>query len=70
MIDWLAFITVAAVALVASVLVVGFYALGLRLLGPGEDTTTPSRRGGAIACFAVCGLAVLYGIYLIIPALH
>jgi len=70
MIDWLAFITVAAVALLSSVIVVGFYALGLRLLGPGENTTTPARRTGAVACFAVCGLAVLYGIYLIVPALH
>lgn len=25
---------------------------------------------GAYACFTVCGLAVLYGIYLIVPALH
>ena len=25
---------------------------------------------GAWACFVVCGLAVLYGIYLIVPALH
>lgn len=70
MIDWVAFITVAVVALVASVVVVGLYALGLRLLGPGREVTTSSHRIGAIACFAVCGLAVLYGIYLIIPALH
>jgi hypothetical protein len=25
---------------------------------------------GAYLCFAVCGVAVLYGIYLIVPALH
>ncbi|MGO4104534.1 peptidase [Leifsonia sp. YAF41] len=25
---------------------------------------------GAYLCFAVCGAAVLYGIYLIVPALH
>lgn len=25
---------------------------------------------GACTCFVVCGLAVIYGIYLIVPALH
>jgi hypothetical protein len=27
-------------------------------------------RSGAIACFVVCGLVVLYGIYLIVPQFH
>ena len=35
---------------------------------------TPAQKQlavvGAYLCFAVCGVAVLYGIYLIVPALH
>jgi hypothetical protein len=70
MIDWIAFITVAVAALVASVVVVGFYSLGLRLLDVPEGAALGIRKPAAIACFVVCALAVLYGIYLIVPALH
>jgi len=71
MIDWIAFLSVAAAALLASVVVVGFYALGLRLLdADGVTSARGIRRIGAIACFVVCAVAVLYGIYLIVPALH
>jgi len=104
-IDWLAFVQVFAAALVGSVLVVLFYALGLRLLvragripvvSPAEFTDaiavvsekhrrraaksaakaarksplTPAQKRlafvGAWACFAVCALAVLSGIALIV----
>lgn len=104
-IDWSAFLLVFAAALVAAVVVVGFYALGLRLLARGgrvpvvapasfTDAITvlspkrlakaekaaakaaaknPLSEGqkrlsvaGAYACFAVCGLAVVAGILLIV----
>lgn len=70
MIDWLAFLTVAGVSLIAAVVVVGFYSLGLRLLSPSGETSSTVRRCGAVSCFVVCAVAVLYGIYLIIPAFH
>ncbi|PXA70794.1 peptidase [Cryobacterium arcticum] len=109
MIDWAAFLVVAAAALVSSAIVVSLYSLGLRLLttagriptvDPAEFTgaitvLSPARAAkeakkarkarkanpltagqkrlallGGYACFTICVLAVLYGVYLIIPALH
>jgi hypothetical protein len=72
-IDWFAFVIVAVSTLVASMIVVGFYGLGVRLLAVATDavpTRQPVVRLGAYACFAVCVAAVLYGIYLIVPAFH
>jgi len=104
-IDWIAFVQVFAAAFTAAVLVVGFYALGLRLLvrsgrapvvSPAEFTDaittvsakeraraekaavkaarksplTPAQKQvalvGAYASFAVCALAVLGGLLLIL----
>lgn len=104
-IDWLAFVQVFAAALVASMLVVGFYAVGLRLLvrsgripvvapvaftdaisviSPKEarraakaaekaarkNPLTPAQRQraliGAYASFALCAVAVLGGLVLIV----
>ena len=109
MIDWAAFLVVAAAALVSSAIVVSLYSLGLRLLTTAGriPTVDPAEFTGAItvlsparaakeakkarkarkanpltagqkrralvsgyACFTICALAVLYGVYLIIPALH
>ncbi|RUR01113.1 peptidase [Labedella endophytica] len=109
MIDWGAFVVVFAAALVGTVVVVGLYALGLRLLVVGgrvpvvvpaeftdaitvltpaeiasaerkaakaarKNPLTPGQRRlaayTAYACFALCGLAVLFGIYLIVPFFH
>lgn len=104
-IDWIAFVQVFVAAMIAAVLVVGFYALGLRLLvragrapvvAPAEFTDAiavitekqraraekarakaakknPLSEGqkrlaqiGAYASFAVCALAVLGGLLLIL----
>ena len=39
-----------------------------------KNPLTPGQKrvalSAAYACFTLCGLAVLYGIYLIVPALH
>jgi hypothetical protein len=108
-IDWFAFLIVAAASLFSSALIVTLYSLGLRLMtsagrspvvGPAEFTgaitvLTPKRTAkeakrtrkalaanpltdgqkqlalvGAYVCFALCVGAVLYGVYLIVPALH
>jgi hypothetical protein len=84
-VDWGAFGVVFVVAFAAAVVIVAFYALGLRLLAAGSDDDTgadgsivSTARGsrplgatvGAFACLAICAAAVLYGLYLIIPQFH
>jgi len=96
-IDWLAFLTVAVVAVVSACFVVLVYSIGLRLWSEADTragkytvkddgTIGPATAGfprpGAvqpavrafralsIACFAVTGAAVLYGISLIVPQFH
>lgn len=109
MIDWAAFLVVAVASLLASVVIVSLYSLGLRLLtsagralvvDPQSFTgaitvLTPKRAAkeakrarktasanpltdgqkrlalvGAYTCFVLCVGTVLYGVYLIVPALH
>ncbi|GAB2969057.1 hypothetical protein [Frigoribacterium salinisoli] len=68
MIDWSAFLLVAVVALVAACALVSVYSLGLRLLAAEPRTTLATV--GARACFGLCAVGVLAGIWLIVPALH
>lgn len=68
MIDWGAFVVVALVSLVSAGALVSVYALGLRLLA--VDARPLAARIGAWACFTVCALGAIYGVYLIIPPLH
>ncbi len=82
MIDWTAFLIVAGASLLAACLVSALFALGVRLLAVGTEYDEEGRKvsvtgirpqaatiAGSI-CFGLCGLAVLYGVYLIVPALH
>ena len=84
-IDWGAFVVVFLISFASAVVIVAFYALGLRLLatGSGDDagsdgalvsgtrgTRPPLATAGAYLCFAVGAAAVLYGLYLIIPQFH
>lgn len=67
---WLELLVVAGATLTAAVTVVVLYSLGVRLTaiaGDAQDGSPVLARGLAYACFAVCGLAVLFGIYLIVP---
>ncbi|NUP58074.1 MAG: hypothetical protein HOQ04_07675 [Pseudarthrobacter sp.] len=67
---WLELLTVAGATLVAAATVVTLYSLGVRLTAIAGDTGQPSpgtKRSLAYACFGLCGLAVLFGLYLIIP---
>ncbi|BDZ50108.1 hypothetical protein GCM10025867_23490 [Frondihabitans sucicola] len=68
MIDWGAFLVVALVSLVSAGLLVSVYACGLRLLA--IDARPAVATVGAYACFVLCALGALFGIYLIVPALH
>jgi hypothetical protein len=84
-VDWGSIALVAGVALVASVVVVGFYSLGLRLLSVGSSDDAAEDSGGtagvagarpltatlaAYFCIAVGVAGVLYGLYLAIPQFH
>lgn len=66
MIDWSAFLVVVVAALVAACLLVTLFSVALRL----GDGAAPWRRPVSIGMYVLCGLAVAFGIYLIVPALH
>jgi hypothetical protein len=70
-IQWDAFLIVAATTWLAALLLVALYASGVRLMAVAEDEgrSRALARTGAYGCFASCGAVVLFGIYLIVPAL-
>lgn len=70
MIDWGSFATVALASIVSACLLVALYALGARLVANQGDFLPRTKRILGIGCFALCAALVLYGIYLIVPALH
>ncbi|OEJ27511.1 hypothetical protein AR457_26640 [Streptomyces agglomeratus] len=71
-IDWAALGSVFGVSLVATVVLVGLFTLGIVGLSKQESASAQSggsavlARTGAYACFALCAAAVTYGIYLIV----
>jgi hypothetical protein len=72
MIEWGSFAAVALASLVAAAALVTLYATGLRLMAWSHTGSSLPRtkRLAAIVCFVACAALVLYGIYLIVPALH
>lgn len=66
-IDWAALGEVFGVSLVATVALVGLFTLGIMGTANRADGSSAAAlpRAGAYACFAVCAVAVAYGIYLI-----
>lgn len=77
MIEWGSFILVAAVSLVGACLIVAVASIGLRLFDNGKRERAAAVPGngrlsttGAVLSFAVCAAAVLFGLYLIIPAFN
>ena len=82
MIDWGAFLLVAVVSLVGACLVVTIAAVGIRFFENGKvaqhaaENTGGSNRAGRVSLaaarilFALCGLVVLFGVYLIVPSFH
>lgn len=76
MIDWAAFLLVASVSLVGACVVVTIAAIGIRLYENGVVARSAGGKSGlasrmvARALFAICGIVALFGVYLIIPALH
>ena len=109
MIDWMGFVIVLLAALTGTVVVVGLYSLGLKMLvragrvpvvspatftdaitvltaaeikSAAKKAAKAARKNplsplqkriallAAYACFVLCGAAVIFGVYLIVPALH
>jgi amino acid transporter len=66
-IDWLAFVTVVAAALLSACALVTVFSLALRF---GDGEAPPWRRPISIVLFVVCVAIVLFGIYLIVPFFH
>ena len=67
---WLELLTVAGATLVAAVTVVVLYSLGVRLTAIAADRQVAAPvwvKYLSYVCFGLCGLAVLFGLYLIIP---
>lgn len=67
---WIELLTVAGTTLVSAVTVVVLYSLGVRLTaiaGDAEQASPRAKRYFAYTCFGLCGLAVMFGLYLIIP---
>jgi hypothetical protein len=83
-VDWSSIALVSITALIATVVIVTAYSLGLRLLAvgspddvDGQGATAASAVGrppiatvGAVLCIAIGVAGVLYGIYLVIPLFH
>ncbi|MGD3104770.1 hypothetical protein [Streptomyces sp. YGL11-2] len=72
-IDWAALGQVFGVTLVVTVGIVGLFTVGIvgtsrKPAADGATTTAPGTgaRAGALAAFALCAVAVTYGIYLIV----
>jgi hypothetical protein len=67
---WLELLQVAGATLAAAVTVVVLYSLGVRLTaiaGDVQDSGPGWVRPLSYVCFGLCGVAVLFGLYLIIP---
>ena len=79
-IDWQAFITVFSSAVFFTIITVGCFSFGVRLLTNAQNTASLARKGDkkaqqsealnmvfAFVMFGVCVCALAYGIWLIIP---
>jgi hypothetical protein len=76
MIEWDAFVVVSLASLLGASVVVAIAATGIRLFDIGIRARAAKPRSGRLALlgarslFVVCGIVVLYGVYLIVPAFH
>jgi len=67
---WLELVQVACATLLAAATVVVLYSIGVRftaIAGDPEQTAPRWMKSLAYVCFGLCGVAVLFGLYLIIP---
>ena len=82
-VNWNAFLLVFIAAMGFTLLIVTCFSVGVRLLTNAQNVAPKARKGkskaqqsetlnlvGAYLAFAVCIVALAYGIYLIVPFLH
>lgn len=76
-IKWDLFVLVAVSSLAVTVLIAVAYAVGLRLLEAAHGVADahisaprPAAMAGAVVCFGIGVVAVLFGLVLVIPPLH
>lgn len=83
MIDWGSFLVVAVASLGFTLVIVSTFSLGVRLLTNAQNLVSAAKKGkkravqgealnriASYMLFALCSAALLYGIYLAIPAFH
>ncbi len=76
MIDWASFLIVGLASLVGASTLVATASLGISLLENGTRARQANPRAGrtalvgAWALFALCGILVIFGVYLIVPFFH
>lgn len=83
MINWLSFGLVSAASIAFTLVIVSGFSLGVRFLTNSENLVKLAKKGdtrairkealnrmAAYVLFALCSMALLYGIYLVIPSLH
>lgn len=67
-IAWLDFFVVLLASVFSACGLIALYSLGLRLYLPVSRTRMPTQlqRGLGVACFVLCALGILFGVYLIV----
>lgn len=75
MIEWSSFLIVAVATWVSAIVVITLFSAAVRMRAVHVDLVAEGRpnallRTGYWAVFGICGLVVLLGVYLIVPALH
>ncbi|WP_309131436.1 hypothetical protein [Brevibacterium sp.] len=76
MIEWSSFLIVAIATWVSAIIVITLFSTAVRMRASHVEKvdlsgqSSPVHRLAYWAVFGVCGLVVLFGVYLIVPALH
>lgn len=82
MINWNSLILVASVSIGSSIGLVAVFSFGMRLLTNARNIQVQTKKSqgvqaaeiynriAAYLMFTICGTAVIYGIYLIVPYFH
>lgn len=75
MIEWSAFLIVAVATWVSAVVVITLFSAAVRMRAVHVDLVAagqhkPLLKAGYWSVFGICGIVVLIGVYLIVPALH
>lgn len=68
MINWGSFVLVAVVSIGSAAAIVALFAFGLRLQA--IDSPRALVRAASYGCFGLAAAGALFGVYLIVPALH